>query len=730
MLLERGALLNNRYRIVEILGQGGMGSVYRAVDENLGVDVAVKDNLFTTDDYARQFRREAVILANLRHPNLPRVTDHFVIDGQGQYLVMDYIDGEDLRQRMDRLGLLSEDDVITIGAAICEALTYLSTRNPAIVHRDIKPGNVKITPQGQIYLVDFGLAKILMSGQATTTGARAMTPGYSPPEQYGTARTDHRSDVFSLGATLYAALTGSIPEDALARAMGQADLTPIREHNPKVSRRLAAAIEKALEVQPDDRFQTAEEFKQALLAARSASRRRNGEYLVSPPPEVPDPPPPVERIPPPPEQILEAAPEKSPAPIFLVSPVEEPQPKARKRRKESRVSRLLRGCVIVILSALLIVGVSSLAVYFYAPNLPSQVIALAGMLRTATAEPTNAAPAPTHTETPAVQASPTVMPAITSPTDDPLAFPTRVNPQATRSTPTVTPTPSPTPHGGGSGELAFASDVSGVIQIYVADIEGGPWQQVTDLPEGACQPDWSPDGQQLVFISPCKDNYESYPGAALFTINVDGSGMMPIPSVPGGDYDPAWSPDGKRIAFTSIRNKGRPQIFVYDLETKTTTQLSEGDNRDLQPAWSADGRLIVFVSTRRGPSQLWTMNANGSNQRLFSASRDKINSSPDWSPDGQTVLFNQIARKGDIPQLYAATLSDVNDYREYPLIADQIPMREGRYSPDGYWIAFESWPGGSNHDIFGVLSNGTGRRELIASPLSFEFDAVWRPPVE
>ena len=104
MTLDRGYLLNKRYRIVEVLGQGGMAAVYRAVDENLGVEVAVKENLFTTEEYARQFRREAVILANLRHPNLPRVTDHFVVEQQGQYLVMDYIEGEDLRQRMDRLG--------------------------------------------------------------------------------------------------------------------------------------------------------------------------------------------------------------------------------------------------------------------------------------------------------------------------------------------------------------------------------------------------------------------------------------------------------------------------------------------------------------------------------------------------------------------------------------------------------------------------------------------------
>src|SRR3990172_3142832 len=219
MTLERDTLLHKRYRIVEILGQGGMGSVYRAVDENLGVEVAVKENLFTTEEYARQFRLEAVILANLRHPNLPRVSDHFVIAGEGQYLIMDYIDGEDLRERMERIGVLPEDEVIKIGAAMCDALYYLHTRKPSILHRDIKPGNVKISPDGHIILVDFGLAKIIQGNQATTTGARAMTPGYSPPEQYGTARTDARTDVYSLGATLYAALTGIIPEDGLARAI-------------------------------------------------------------------------------------------------------------------------------------------------------------------------------------------------------------------------------------------------------------------------------------------------------------------------------------------------------------------------------------------------------------------------------------------------------------------------------------------------------------------------------
>jgi eukaryotic-like serine/threonine-protein kinase len=269
MTLEQGALLIDRYRVIEVLGQGGMGSIYRAVDENLGVEVAIKENLFTIDDYARQFRREALILANLRHPNLPRVSDHFTLDDQGQYLIMDYIVGEDLQERMERIGQLPEEEVIYLGATICDALAYMHSHDPVVLHRDIKPANVRISPSGGVYLVDFGLAKIMHGNQTTTTGARAMTMGFSPPEQYGAARTDARTDIYSLGATLYTALTGFTPEDSLAQTMDQEDLTSVRDRNPNVSRRVAEAVEKALQVHPNDRFQMAAEFKNELLKAQS-----------------------------------------------------------------------------------------------------------------------------------------------------------------------------------------------------------------------------------------------------------------------------------------------------------------------------------------------------------------------------------------------------------------------------------------------------------------------------
>jgi serine/threonine protein kinase len=214
MALEKGYLLYGRYRIELVLGRGGMGSVYKALDENLGIPVAVKENLFTTEEYARQFRREATILAGLRHSNLPRVTDHFVIAGQGQYLVMDFIDGDDLRTRIERGNLPSERLTVDWARQICDALNYLHNRQPPVVHRDIKPGNIRITTEGRAVLVDFGLARLL-EGPTTTTGAKAMTPGYSPPEQYGASRTDSRTDIYALAATMYTLLTGAMPEDGL-----------------------------------------------------------------------------------------------------------------------------------------------------------------------------------------------------------------------------------------------------------------------------------------------------------------------------------------------------------------------------------------------------------------------------------------------------------------------------------------------------------------------------------
>lgn len=261
MALSVGQVLENRYRIVSLLGQGGMGAVYRAWDMNLRVPVALKENLDLSIVSQQQFEREALLLAQLNHPNLPRVTNHFTIPGQGQYLVMEFIDGQDLQQWLDQRGRLTEAEAVPIIGQIASALAYLHSRPEPVIHRDIKPANIKITPDNRAVLVDFGIAKQYVSEGRTTRGAQAVTPGFSPPEQYGLGTTDARSDIYATGATLYALLTGQTPIESVSRLAGSTLSYP-GELTPPVAR----AIMRAMEMEPRNRFQGATEFAAALVS--------------------------------------------------------------------------------------------------------------------------------------------------------------------------------------------------------------------------------------------------------------------------------------------------------------------------------------------------------------------------------------------------------------------------------------------------------------------------------
>ncbi|MBN2548148.1 MAG: protein kinase [Anaerolineales bacterium] len=265
MALQTGQTLNNRYRIVRLLGQGGFGAVYRAWDANLNRPCAVKENLDTSPEAQRQFAREATVLANLSHPNLPRVTDHFSLPGQGQYLVMDFVDGDDLHTIMKRQGSVPVDQAVGWISQVADALVYLHSREPHVVHRDIKPANIRITPEGQAMLVDFGLVKLFDPHMKTTIGARAVTPGYAPPEQYGQGKTDARTDLYALGATLYNILTGQDPLESVQRMVGRR-MEPANQINPAIPAQISQAIERAMALEPDQRFQSAEQFKAALTA--------------------------------------------------------------------------------------------------------------------------------------------------------------------------------------------------------------------------------------------------------------------------------------------------------------------------------------------------------------------------------------------------------------------------------------------------------------------------------
>lgn len=285
--LSPGTVLRERYQIVELVGRGGMGATYRADDLRLkGRVCAVKEALPDPDaspeelrQSREQFYQEASTLARLDHPNLPKVSDYFTFQDR-DYLVMDFVPGQDLKEMLAAAlresHALSERQVLTWAAQLCDALDYMHSQDPPVLHRDIKPSNIKVTPAGNVKLVDFGLVKVVLPDeQRTITVVQGRgTVQYIPLEQYGgdTGHTDARSDIYSLGATLYHLLTGQAPLDAKRRFLRPNSLPTPRSLVPDISPQTEHAVLWCLAMHPDERPATVAELRRTLLAPSLVSR--------------------------------------------------------------------------------------------------------------------------------------------------------------------------------------------------------------------------------------------------------------------------------------------------------------------------------------------------------------------------------------------------------------------------------------------------------------------------
>ncbi|MCH8340200.1 MAG: protein kinase [Chloroflexi bacterium] len=660
MSIEPNTLLNNRYRILEQRGGGGMGAVYLAHDENLDVEVAVKENFFVSEESARQFHREAHLLFELRHPGLPRVIDHFVIEGLGQYLVMDFIEGEDGREILKKAeGPLEEGTVVDWAGQLLDALKYLHSRQPPVIHRDVKPANIKITPAGRAILVDFGLAKEYDATKSTTVGARAFTPGFAPPEQYGQGRTDTRTDIYSLGATLYNLLTNKVPADGLRRAMGKERLIAVRDLNPNISPHVAAAIERATEVKPDDRFESAAAFEAALFAPKT--------------------------------MVQSPATKLGTASPSLAPPIAAPKPR--------------RSIVPIVIGAIvmLAIGIGGTLLLFGnssgAGGSPPPTEAPSSTLVPPTEEPLAAvaepSDVPTQTPEPTATPEPTEIPA-----------------------PVETPTPAGTPRGGGAGQIAFASERFGLPQIFRIDLDGGNLTQLTTFVDGACQPSWSPDGERLLFTSPCRDKRDEYRNAAIYVMNADGSGFSPLISLVGGVYDADWSEQG--IAFTYLENN-LPSLWMAGPDGSAPVKISRGNARDRQPSWSPGGdRLALMNTSRAGSATIFWVFGDGSftGSNPDQVTRDRAANEPSWSPLGNLIAYVSNIHIWVVPW-DSVGFGAVR-------ISDEGPNDGPAWSPDGQWITFETWRDAANHDIYIMTANG-GQATRLTNHTAAEYHPAWRP---
>lgn len=382
--LPVGSIVGGRYLVEKLLGKGGFGAVYLVRDRR------VKQNLFALKEVIdphklerKRFVFEAELLRRLDHPALPRVYRVFEDEQNDRaYMLMDFVDGPNLEvlRRHQPGKRFSVQQVLSIMGPIMEAITYLHTQQPPIIHRDVKPSNIIVPTSGdEAMLVDFGIAKEF-DPEATTTAVRHASPGYGAPEQYGMG-TNTRTDIYGLGATIYTLLTGVVPPDAFYRitqlgSKGTDPLEPILQYAPDVPQHIADAIYRAMAVDANGRFPTAQEFWTALNA-QPLSHQPPAAPLVIPGPVVP-----------------QSNPAVASRPFENATTLAERTPPAGRRRRN--------GALLLLLLALL-VGIASVSLLVFAlvghrganPTITPTAGVVHHPAATATHKPT-ATPAPSH----------------------------------------------------------------------------------------------------------------------------------------------------------------------------------------------------------------------------------------------------------------------------------------------------------------------------------------------
>lgn len=643
-----------------MLGKGGMGAVYQAFDETLQIRVAVKENLNLNPEAERQFHREASLLAGLRHPNLPRVTDHFSEEDR-QYLVMDFIEGVDLHTRAKNQPP-SVEEVLRWAHALCDALAYLHTRTPPVIHRDVKPANVKLQPDGTILLVDFGLAKVFDQHQ-TTTGARGLTPGFSPPEQYGGSRTDARTDQYALAATIYALLTGRPPADSIERMLKKEDLLPAARLNPAVPAHVDAALTRALELEQGERFPDVATFQQALLGLAPAATVRAGHLTASPP----------------------------------------------RSRRRLWIGLGLGGLVLLLVAGgagglALLAGRGGLIPAAGPPTPPAPTVAATLPLVVAPASETPQ-PSPTlePTSTPTEPPTPTAAAglgrarsiAFVSDREDGRTLQIWVmntdgsQPRQLTFGPGDKTQPRWSPDGNRllyvapGGLDAQGNDLG--LDVWMIYPDGSGIQNVTVSPGQDLDPAWSADGQSIAFTSDRISQRKQVfimPSACL-----DSPGSCPGPkprNVSAGfavESFPAWSPVGSQLGVIASINGAPGRIFIHDLlEPAAGTPVptpTRFDRRDSiigadHLRWSGDGLFFLYtwIQPRTNEIYLVTLANPASPQKLTNSAGNK---EPALSPDGTYIAFTSTRDQNLEVYLMSAGGADEVNLTNLPTARDMQP---------------------------------------------------------
>lgn len=674
-----------------------MGEVYLAMDETLDTKVAVKANHNLSQHTSSQFIREAKLLASLKHPNLPRVIDYFT-ENDSQYLVMDFIPGENLKELVESKKHFTFEQIQKWAAQLGRALTYLHTQEIPIYHRDIKPANIKVTPAGDVVLVDFGIAKTGDASQETQTGAWAFSPGFAPPEQVSGMRTGPYSDQFSLASTIYYLFAGKPPADSARRLMGEEEYITLNKINTSIPAYFAAAIDKALSIKPEGRFSNVTSFVEALTNPNALPETEAAQRTVM-----------INRTPvPPPVQ----------------TPFNQPgsDSSAQVRKKTSPVW--------MILGVLAFIGVV-IGGYF--------ALKAAGIIGT------TAAALPTATQ----QAQQVDTPTSTSEAE--------ITPTATveAATPTLTTTPTADPAAfvpiGNGGKVAFISDRQGdgYQQVWMMEVGydgnnklvGQNLQQLTFSADNKSSPAWSPDGTKIIYSgwsTQMSVNGSSF-ADDIWMIDITQPDTPPVDLSlrVGDDRYAAWSPTNKLIAFTSYyREDKTPQLVVMNSDGSKQELLSIMGFSDTYATWSPNGDWLLYTYTTgelhvlqmislfnivkkspRTPQDFQKFDRTSNEGRLGNVSE------PAFSFDGSMLAYTHVF--GGKSNIYTAVYSDRG--RTSAQLTDTDKDFAPCWSSDNKWILFTSERDG-DPELY-IMDAAGGNQTNLSQFSSTDKDPAWQPMI-
>ena len=565
-------LLQNRYRLLHLLGSGGFAAVYLAEDRRLGgCYVAIKvlsSQYMALADYqmaVEMFRREATMLSRLDYPGIAKVSDCFSEGGQ-EYLVMEYVAGQTLEKVLGQVPLgqyIADTLVLEWLKQLCQVLDYLHSQSPPVVFRDLKPANIIVQPDNNLKLIDFGIARFFRPEQTHDTHILG-TPGYTAPEQYGRGQSDARSDIYSLGVLVHQLLTGYDPTQT------PLNLPPVSQFRPELSPHLAQVITKATQLNPAGRFQTITQFRQAIFNS-TLSRRTNymwiGFGLV----------------------ILFV--------LGLLTTIWALQPQF-----EAYIPPAL---VVVVPSPSPLVVVD-----FPSPTVTQDASSTATQPPTPIPTATLSPPAPTATLSPPTQTPSATPIQVVVPAGHPYIVFVRRD-RDTNDSGSInfndnsviyrvkldgsnlvqlteydykSASPAWSPDG---RYIVFVSNRDGDNDIYTMTADGNNWQQLTNDPATDYGPCWSPDGQWIAFHS-YRTGFSQ-----LFLMAVDGSNVTQLTDVNFNLKYPVWSPDGQQIVFESFENPDRSQLYLINRDGSNMTPLTPTDQSSQGAAWSPDGQWLV-----------------------------------------------------------------------------------------------------------------------------------------